>query len=171
MNYSSKWKRNKRHPQKIYIKRYYTFSTTEVSLKVKYNPVISDENRLPYSLFKKKRYQTGAGSKARYNRSMYSTKVSIWPWKVFCSQWVMAYKNKISVNSVNLNKCTWYMISHSLPVYDNFCLDCSYSTLTVYIWKPLLLAVLKYLKENQSSETPQGSEALTIIRSSINNGN
>lgn len=54
-----------------------TFSTTDVSLKVKYNPVISDEKRLPYSLFKKKRYQTGAGSKARKSRSRYSTKVSI----------------------------------------------------------------------------------------------
>ena len=58
-----------------------TFSTTDVSLKVKYSPVNSDENRLPYSLFKKKRYQTGVGNKARYSSSKYSTKVSIWPWR------------------------------------------------------------------------------------------
>lgn len=54
-----------------------TFSTTDVSLKVRYNPVISDEKRLPYSLFKKKRYQTGVGSNARYSSSRYSTNVSI----------------------------------------------------------------------------------------------
>lgn len=42
-----------------------TFSTTDVSLNVRYNPVISDEKRLPYSLFRKKRYQTGVGNKAR----------------------------------------------------------------------------------------------------------
>lgn len=42
-----------------------TFSTTVVSLKVKYSPVVSDEKRLPYSLFKKNRYQTGVGNKAR----------------------------------------------------------------------------------------------------------
>lgn len=54
-----------------------TFSTTEVSLNVKYNPVVSDENRLPYSLFKKNRYQTGVGNNARYNSKVYSTRVSI----------------------------------------------------------------------------------------------
>jgi len=61
----------------MYIENYNTFSTTDVSLKVRYNPVIKDEKRLPYSLFKKKRYQTGVGSKARYSSSKYSTKVSI----------------------------------------------------------------------------------------------
>jgi hypothetical protein len=61
----------------MYINRNNTFSTTDVSLKVRYNPVINDEKRLPYSLFKKKRYHTGVGSKARYSSSKYSTKVSI----------------------------------------------------------------------------------------------
>ena len=42
-----------------------TFSTTEVNLKVRYSPVVKDEKRLPYSLFRKKRYQTGVGNKAR----------------------------------------------------------------------------------------------------------
>jgi hypothetical protein len=42
-----------------------TFSTSDVSLKVKYNPVVNEEKRLPYSLFKKNLYQTGIGNKAR----------------------------------------------------------------------------------------------------------
>lgn len=42
-----------------------TFSTIDVSLKVKYNPVVIEEKRLPYSLFRKNRYQTGVGNKAR----------------------------------------------------------------------------------------------------------
>ena len=55
----------------------HTFSTTDVSLKVKYNPVVNEEKRLPYSLFKKNRYHTGVGNKARYNNNIYSTRVSI----------------------------------------------------------------------------------------------
>lgn len=54
-----------------------TFSTIDVSLKVRYKPVVKDEKRLPYSLFRKNRYQTGAGKNARYNSSPYSTSVSI----------------------------------------------------------------------------------------------
>jgi hypothetical protein len=53
-----------------------TFSNVEVSLNVRYKPVVSAENRLPYSLFKKNRYQTGAGIKARYNNRIYSTRVN-----------------------------------------------------------------------------------------------
>lgn len=49
----------------MYLWESHTFSTTEVSLKVKYNPVVNEEKRLPYSLFKKNRYQTGVGNKAR----------------------------------------------------------------------------------------------------------
>ena len=52
-----------------------------MSLKVKYSPAIRDEKRLPYSLFEKKRYQTGAGRKARYSSTTYSTKVNICPLK------------------------------------------------------------------------------------------
>jgi hypothetical protein len=59
-----------------YISHQSTFSNVEVSLNVRYKPVVSDENRLPYSLFKKKRYQTGAGIKARYNNRIYSTSVN-----------------------------------------------------------------------------------------------
>lgn len=55
----------------------FTFSTTDVNLKVKYNPVVREEKRLPYSLFRKNLYQTGAGNNARYSNSMYSTNVSI----------------------------------------------------------------------------------------------
>lgn len=54
-----------------------TFSTIDVSLKVRYKPVVKEEKRLPYSLFKKNRYQTGAGKNARYNSSAYSITVSI----------------------------------------------------------------------------------------------
>lgn len=57
----------------------HTFSTIDMSLKVKYSPAIIDEKRLPYSLFEKKRYQTGAGSKARYSSTRYSTRVNICP--------------------------------------------------------------------------------------------
>jgi len=60
---------HKLHSNKIectqILKDQHTFSTTDVSLNVRYNPVISDEKRLPYSLFRKKRYQTGVGNKAR----------------------------------------------------------------------------------------------------------
>lgn len=59
--------------------KHLTFSTTDISLKVKYSPVIKEEKRLPYSLFKKNRYQTGVGSNVRYSNSRYSTRVSIWP--------------------------------------------------------------------------------------------
>lgn len=54
-----------------------TFSTAEVNLKVRYNPVVSDEKRLPYSLFRKNRYQTGVGNKARYSSSVCSIRVNI----------------------------------------------------------------------------------------------
>ena len=55
----------------------HTFSTNDGSLKVKYNPVVNEEKRLPYSLFKKNRYQTGVGNKARYNNDTYPTRVRI----------------------------------------------------------------------------------------------
>lgn len=50
---------------------------TDVSLKVKYNPAVTDEKILPYSLFKKNRYQTGVGNKVRYRSNVYSTRVNI----------------------------------------------------------------------------------------------
>lgn len=55
----------------------HTFSTTDVNLKVRYNPVVRDEKRLPYSLFKKNLYQTGVGRKARYSSRKYSSVVNI----------------------------------------------------------------------------------------------
>jgi hypothetical protein len=53
-----------------------TFSTTDVNLKVRYSPVVREEKRLPYSLLRKKRYQTGVGNRARYRSKRYSTRVN-----------------------------------------------------------------------------------------------
>ena len=140
---------------------YSTFSTTDVNLKVRYNPVVTDKNRLPYS-FRKKRYHTGGG----HNESRkYSIIVNIWHWtweKIgysFTHLWLCRSNQKttwaIKENHQNVSEKCRITNVDGLPAYDSYGPYCSYSTSAANNWQTYQFGTTLYLQKIKRHMRPK----------------